>query len=133
MSSSTAFMIAALSRPSTVGAMVPSSRRLADAMARAAGGSQLIELGAGTGAITAALCRMHLDLPIMAVELDPRLAQLLRERFLIERPASRLIQFTHLPWEPFRLRCGEALRWRRRASVWRNMPPASIWELSASA
>jgi phosphatidylethanolamine/phosphatidyl-N-methylethanolamine N-methyltransferase len=183
MSSTTAFMIAALSRPGTVGAIVPSSRRLADAMARAAGGSQqLIELGAGTGAITAALCRIHLDVPLTAVELDPRLAQLLRERFpmievraaaahevlcepqrgsgaavlvsslpfrslppglrnrssvaierfLIERPASRLVQFTHLPWEPFHLRFGASLRWRRLASVWRNMPPASIWELSAS-
>jgi hypothetical protein len=53
------------------------------------------------------------------------------ERFLIERPASRLVQFTHLPWEPFRLRFGESLRWRRLESVWRNMPPASVWELSA--
>jgi len=182
MSSTTAFMIAALSRPGTVGAIVPSSRRLADAMARASGGSQqLIELGAGTGAITAALCRIHVNVPIMAVELDPRLAQLLRERFpmievraaaahevlsepqrlpgaavlvsslpfrslppglrrrssvaiehfLIERPASRLVQFTHLPWEPFPLSCARSLRWQKLESVWRNMPPASVWELSA--
>jgi phosphatidylethanolamine/phosphatidyl-N-methylethanolamine N-methyltransferase len=82
MSEVPAFMFLALCRPSTVGAIVPSSRRLADAMARAAAGSQyLIELGAGTGAITAALRRHHPDVPLLAVELEPRLARQLRERF----------------------------------------------------
>jgi phospholipid N-methyltransferase len=154
---------------------------LADAMARAAAGSQrLIELGSGTGTITAALSRCHPDIPILAVELDLGLAQYLRERFpmievraaaahevlcepqcgstavvlvsslpfrslpprlrirssmaierfLIERPASRLVQYTYLPWEPFHLRFGESLRWRRLELVWRNAPPAWVWELS---
>lgn len=48
MSSMTAFVISAFSRHSTVGAILPSSSRLADAMARTAVGAQhLIELGAG--------------------------------------------------------------------------------------
>lgn len=82
MSDATAFMFLALCRPSTVGAILPSSRRLADTMARAAAGAQgLIELGAGTGAITAALCRRHPDVPLLAVELEPLLARQLRERF----------------------------------------------------
>jgi phospholipid N-methyltransferase len=82
MSDAAAFIFLALSRPSTVGAILPSSRRLAEAMARAAAGSQgLIELGAGTGAITAALRRCHPDVPLLAVELEPRLAQQLRARF----------------------------------------------------
>jgi len=82
MSDATAFMFLALCRPSTVGAILPSSRRLAETMARAAHGAQgLIELGAGTGAITAALCRSHPDVPLQAVELEPRLARQLRERF----------------------------------------------------
>ena len=77
-----AFMFLALCRPSTVGAILPSSRQLAETMARAAAGSQqLIELGAGTGAITAALCRQHPQTPLLAVELEPRLAHQLRERF----------------------------------------------------
>jgi len=76
------FLALALSRPSTVGAILPSSRRLADTMARAAHGSQrLIELGAGTGAITAALRRHYPDVPLLAVEMEPRLARQLRERF----------------------------------------------------
>jgi phospholipid N-methyltransferase len=54
------------------------------------------------------------------------------ERFLIERPASRLVQYTYLPWEPFHLRFGESLRWRQLESVWRNVPPAWVWELSSS-
>lgn len=183
MSSTNAFVILAFSRHRTVGAILPSSRRLADAMARAAVGAQhLIELGAGTGAITAALCRCHPGVPILAVELETKLAQCLRERFpmievraaaahavlrephrgsvaavlvsslpfrslpprlrnrssvaieryLIERPASRLVQYTYLPREPFRLRFGESLRWRRLQSVWGNVPPAWIWELSSS-
>ena len=183
MSSTTAFVILAFSRHSTVGAILPSSSRLADAMARAAVGAQeLIELGAGTGAITAALCRCHPGVPILAVEMEGELAHCLRERFpmievragaahevlcesqrgavaavlisslpsrslpprlrirssmaierfLIERPASRLVQYTYLPWVPFHLRFGESLRWRRLEAVWQNVPPAWVWELTSS-
>ena len=75
-----AFMLVAAARPSTVGAILPSSRHLADAMARAARGAEhLVELGAGTGAITEALCEQHPDVPTQAVEMDPLLAQHLRE------------------------------------------------------
>jgi len=183
MSDTTDFIVSALSRRGTVGAILPSSRRLADAMARAAGGSErLIELGAGTGAITAALCRRHPGVPILAVELELALAQILGkrfpmievraaaahevlrepqhdsettvlvsslpfrslplrlrlrsslaiERFLIERPARRLVQYTYLPREPFRLRLGESLHWHRLERVWRNAPPAWVWELRSS-
>ena len=77
-----AFMLLALSRRGTVGAILPSSQRLADAMAQAADGcGALIELGAGTGAITAALRRRHPAVPLLAVEMEPRLARHLRERF----------------------------------------------------
>jgi len=181
MSEVPAFMFLALSRPSTVGAILPSSRQLAEAMARAACGSQqLIELGAGTGAITAALRRHHPEVPLLAVELEPRLAQQLRERFptvevrtaaahevlreasclsgetvlvsslpfrslpprlrlrsslAIERflsaqPGRRLVQYSYVPREPFKLRRRSALRWRRLAAVWGNAPPAWVWELT---
>lgn len=176
-----AFMAVALARPSTVGAILPSSRHLADAMARSAAGAQrLIELGAGTGAITAALCEQHPDVPTLAVEMEHELADHLRqrfprievraaaahevlrgisgaghaalvsslpfrslpprlrlrsslaiERFLLSHPTCRLIQYTYLPRVPFDLRLGTSLRWRRVASVWRNVPPAWVWELSA--
>jgi len=180
---STAFMTIALARPSTIGAILPSSRHLADAMARAATGApRLIELGAGTGAITEALCRHHPGVPTWAVEMEPQLARHLRERFpqvevqvapahevlaesqrrpgpsvlisslpfrslpprlrlrsslaieryLIEHPARRLVQYTYLPCVPFDLRLGESLHWRQLEVVWRNVPPAWVWELSSS-
>jgi phosphatidylethanolamine/phosphatidyl-N-methylethanolamine N-methyltransferase len=179
-----AFMLVAAARPSTVGAILPSSRHLADAMARAARGAEhLVELGAGTGAITEALCEQHPDVPTQAVEMDPLLAQHLRERFpqidvrtaaahevlrtlprrrhptvlvsslpfrslpwrlrlrsslaierfLVEHPAHRLVQYTYLPQVPFDLRRGSDLRWRRLDAVWRNVPPAWVWELRADA
>jgi phosphatidylethanolamine/phosphatidyl-N-methylethanolamine N-methyltransferase len=180
----TAFMLVAAARPSTVGAILPSSRHLADAMARAACGAEcLIELGAGTGAITEALRERHPDLPTIVVELDPLLAAQLRERFpqvdvraapahevlaglppgapptalvsslpfrslplrlrlrsslaiercLIANPSHRLIQYTYQPRVPFDLRLGDSLRWRRLDVVWRNVPPAWVWELRADA
>jgi phosphatidylethanolamine/phosphatidyl-N-methylethanolamine N-methyltransferase len=178
---STAFISAAVAQPGTVGAIWPSSRHLADAMARAAAGAhRLIELGAGTGAITAALCEQHPDVPTLAVEMQSELADHLRarfprievraaaahvvlrdqrrpcptalvsslpfrslpmrlrlrsslaiERFLLAHPARRLVQYTYLPRVPFDLRLGSSLRWRRLEAVWRNLPPAWVWELSA--
>jgi phosphatidylethanolamine/phosphatidyl-N-methylethanolamine N-methyltransferase len=179
---STAFIAAAVARPNTVGAVWPSSRHLADAMARAASGAQrLIELGAGTGAITEALCEQHPDVPTLAVEMQDELADHLRqrfprievraaaahevlrdqrrggptalvsslpfrslpmrlrlrsslaiERFLLAHPARRLVQYTYLPRAPFDLRLGTSLRWRRLEAVWRNVPPAWVWELRAA-
>jgi len=178
-----AFVFMALCRPSTVGAILPSSQRLAEAMSRAARGcSALIELGAGTGAITAALCRQHPGVPLQVVELQARLAQHLRQRFpdaevlqapahhvlaqahvgppglvlvsslpfrslpprlrlrsslaierlLIERPGSRLVQYSYLPREPFALRRAAQLQWRRLGAVWGNTPPAWVWELRSA-
>ncbi len=175
-----AFFLTAFARPSTVGAILPSSRHLARAMAQAAAGAErLIELGAGTGAITEALCRQHPDIPTTAVELEPKLAHHLSRRFpgievrtaaahdvlkamaggtastvlvsslpfrslprvwrntsslaiedfLLHDPLRRLIQFTYQPRAPFDLVHSHALRWRRVNVVWRNAPPAWVWEL----
>ncbi len=75
-------MMLAFARPTMVGALLPSSRALAQAMARAADGASLVvELGAGTGAITALLVERHPDVPMIAVELQPQMAQMLAERF----------------------------------------------------
>lgn len=179
-----AFVMIAFARPSTVGAILPSSRHLADAMAEAAhGAQQLIELGAGTGAITEALCRHHPTVPTLAVEMEPALAQHLRgrfptvqvqdrpahevlkateptaptntvlvsslpfrslpahwrgrsslaiEQFLLSHPSRRLVQYTYQPRAPFDLTHAQALRWRRVRTVWRNAPPAWVWELAAA-
>ena len=75
-------MMLAFARPTMVGALLPSSRALALAMAEAADGAKLIvELGAGTGAITAGLVERHPHVPTIAVELQDEMAQMLAERF----------------------------------------------------
>lgn len=76
------FMLRAASRPAMVGAVAPSSRRLARAIGAAADGAdRTVELGAGTGAVTAALLERHAGRPLTAVEIDPHWADGLRRRF----------------------------------------------------
>ena len=76
------FVWQAVARRGMVGALAPSSRRLAHAMALAARGADLVvELGAGTGAITAALVEARGLQPLVAVEIDPRWADTLKRRF----------------------------------------------------
>jgi len=74
-----------LQNPKSVGAVVPSGRRLANAMAAeidlAAPGA-VIELGGGTGNITAALLEAGLPLEDLAVvERDPTFAKVISARF----------------------------------------------------
>ena len=74
-------MALALTRPSLVGAVAPSSRHLARAMNAQVGmADALIELGAGTGAVTEALHRAAPARPLLAVELQPDLAAGLQRR-----------------------------------------------------
>jgi phosphatidylethanolamine/phosphatidyl-N-methylethanolamine N-methyltransferase len=74
-----------LRNPITVGAIAPSSRRLADAMARQVPldpPGWVIELGGGTGVITAALLRAGVAPErLVVVERDPLLHRHLAERF----------------------------------------------------
>ncbi|MBM3846354.1 MAG: methyltransferase domain-containing protein [Verrucomicrobia bacterium] len=84
--------------PRPIGAACPSSPKLARRVAQAVGnkpGNFILEIGAGTGAITAALLRhcapMH---RLIAVERSPSMVQHLRHRFadlrIIEGDACRL-------------------------------------------
>jgi phosphatidylethanolamine/phosphatidyl-N-methylethanolamine N-methyltransferase len=74
-----------LANPRRTGSVVPSSRRLAAAMARwlpANPESFVLELGPGTGIVTAALLKRGLrEEKLVAIEHNPKLAKLLRERF----------------------------------------------------
>lgn len=64
------------------GAVAPSSKYLADAMARAAqGAGALVELGAGSGAVTRALARWFPQQRLVVVELRKDLASGLRREF----------------------------------------------------
>lgn len=173
-------MMLAFARPAMVGALLPSSRALARAMARCADGAELIiELGAGTGVITEALARRHPQAPMIAVELQDELAEHLKarfpqvdvraapahevlrglqaakprvvivsslpfrslprrwrdqsslaiERFLLADARRHLVQYTYQPRAPFDLQHADELRWHKRCVVWRNAPPAWVWEL----
>jgi phosphatidylethanolamine/phosphatidyl-N-methylethanolamine N-methyltransferase len=50
---------------------------------------------------------------------------------LLANKARRLVQFTYLPKIPFTAPPG--LCWRRIKTVWRNVPPANIWQLAAKS
>lgn len=77
-----AFLSAALRRPATMGAVAPSSERLATVLASVvprSGAPVVVELGPGTGAVSAVIARR---LPPggrhLAVELDPAMVDYLR-------------------------------------------------------
>ncbi|MBI3154936.1 MAG: hypothetical protein HYZ20_05970 [Burkholderiales bacterium] len=79
-----------LRSPSLTGAVAPSSQFLARAMADAArGAGRIIELGAGTGAVTRALARQHPVATLTLVELQPALARRLQRSFPLARVIAR--------------------------------------------
>lgn len=167
-----------IKNPLLTGAVAPSSKYLANAMAREAAGDQpLVELGAGTGAITQGLIQRFPDKHLIAVEYQPDLAKRLAQRFakvdvkqatakdvidhlpftekgyilvsslpfrslpesvhqetvrsiltlLQHNPLSKLIQFTYGRIAPFAVPAD--FHWRFVTRVWRNVPPAAVWEL----
>ena len=74
-----------LKNPGQIGAIAPSSKRLADAMARQVphgGSGPVIELGGGTGSITEGLLRAHIaPSRLVIIERDPALHRLLQQQF----------------------------------------------------
>jgi phosphatidylethanolamine/phosphatidyl-N-methylethanolamine N-methyltransferase len=81
-----------VARPSQVGAVAPSSPGLARAIAAQidpSGNSPILELGPGTGVVTAALiARGIAPKRIVSIEYDPDFAKLVAQRF----PAVRVIR-----------------------------------------
>lgn len=73
-----------LAKPRQVASIVPSSRFLERRVVRVAEPERagvVVELGPGTGGTTRALLRsMRPDARLLAIEIDPRLAELVRER-----------------------------------------------------
>jgi phosphatidylethanolamine/phosphatidyl-N-methylethanolamine N-methyltransferase len=74
-----------LANPQRMGSVVPSSRKLATAMAHwlpIDPESFVLELGPGTGAVTEALIERGLrEEKLVAIEHNPKMARLLREKF----------------------------------------------------
>jgi phospholipid N-methyltransferase len=77
------FLRGFLERPREVGSIIPSSRFLERRVVRFAAVSTartIVELGPGTGGTTRAVLRaMHPDAKLLAIEIHPRFAQLLRQ------------------------------------------------------
>jgi phosphatidylethanolamine/phosphatidyl-N-methylethanolamine N-methyltransferase len=86
------FLCEAITHPSTVGALFPSSKRLANALAQQISYNNsglIIELGAGTGAVTAALLQQKsFQHELIVIERSTKLAKHLMHRF----PNVRVIQ-----------------------------------------
>lgn len=86
------FLRSLVARPRAIGAIAPSSpalaRKIAEQVDPAVPGT-VLELGPGTGVVTDALIARGIGIErIFAVEADPDLAQLMRERF----PALRVVE-----------------------------------------
>ena len=138
----------------------------------------IVEIGAGTGAITESLATRHPDVQLIVFELAPSLADNLRARFPGARvisgafhenvsvldglpkrtvlvsalpfkslprrvvrptvdafaafmraaPGRHLMQFSYSLRAPFV--APEDFGWQRVTTVWRNAPPANVWQLS---
>jgi len=85
LSDTTLFLQEWLANPQRTGAVAPSSPKLAAAMARWLPSDPeafVLELGPGTGAVTEALLKRGLrEDRLVAIERNPKLARLLRDRF----------------------------------------------------
>lgn len=92
------FIRRAITRPKSIGAVMPSSKSLADAMAAEIDPDQpgrVVELGGGTGNITAALLNGRvLPKDLIVIEQEPELCKVISRRFpdikVIQGNAARL-------------------------------------------
>ena len=102
-----------IDKPLRTGAVMPSSKALARAMARAVdpeASGPVIELGPGTGPVTAALVERGIDPSrLVLVEFNPDFCRLLRTRY----PTATVIQ-------------GDAYRLRRLVETTLKEPAAAI-------
>jgi phosphatidylethanolamine/phosphatidyl-N-methylethanolamine N-methyltransferase len=91
--------------PRSIGALIPSSRALARTMTesipRLGDRDVIVELGPGTGAITRSIVSAYPRNRVIAVEKNPRLAAMLRERYpridVAETCVSTLSRDLHIP------------------------------------
>jgi phosphatidylethanolamine/phosphatidyl-N-methylethanolamine N-methyltransferase len=102
-----------IEKPISIGAVMPSSRVLARAMARYVdpeSNGPVIELGPGTGPVTQALVRQGIDpARLVLVEFNPDFCRLLRARY----PAATVVQ-------------GDAYRLRRLLDGYVDEPAAAV-------
>ena len=96
------FLGTVVRNPRSVGAVAPSSRRLANHMvADIVPGSRVIELGAGTGALTRAILACGVSpADLLAIEQNEAFSEMLRKRFpgvaVVTDNASALSRHAHV-------------------------------------
>ena len=96
------FLGTVVRNPRSVGAVAPSSRRLANHMvADIVPGSRVIELGAGTGALTRAILACGVSpADLLAIEQNEAFSEMLRKRFpgvaVVTDNASALCRHAHV-------------------------------------
>ena len=102
-----------IEKPISIGAVMPSSRVLARAMARYVdpqSNGPVIELGPGTGPVTQAIVRQGVDpARLILVEFNPDFCRMLRTRY----PAATVVQ-------------GDAYRLRRLLESYVDEPAAAV-------
>ncbi len=113
------FFICLLKDPRTIGALVPSSARLARELAHLAKNSDhVLELGAGTGAVTQALSKVVTAEKLQVVELQKKLAASLIKKY----PNLRVLQSAaHLALDNYRQDGSVAVV---SSLPFRSLPPA---------
>ena len=113
------FFICMLKDPRTIGALVPSSARLARELAHLAKNSDhVLELGAGTGAVTQALSKVVTAEKLQVVELQKKLAASLIKKY----PNLRVLQSAaHLALDNYRQNGSVAVV---SSLPFRSLPPA---------
>ncbi|MFQ3639827.1 MAG: methyltransferase domain-containing protein [Chloracidobacterium sp.] len=116
----TIFWKAFIKHPRQTGAIVPSSRRLAQAMlarTRLQTARLVIELGPGTGAFTASILNaLPPDATLLAIERNPELVEFLCRRWpraqIVCDDAARLSHYlARYPHPPAAIFCGLPLSW----------------------
>ena len=113
------FFICLLKDPRTIGTLVPSSARLARELAHLAKNSDhVLELGAGTGAVTQALSKVVTAEKLQVVELQKKLAASLIKKY----PNLRVLQSAaHLALDNYRQDGSVAVV---SSLPFRSLPPA---------
>jgi phosphatidylethanolamine/phosphatidyl-N-methylethanolamine N-methyltransferase len=144
-----------IGKPLSIGAVTPSGKVLARAMASyvdPAAAGPVVELGPGTGPITEALVAQGIDpARLVLVEFDPTFCRLLREpaaaivsglplftkplkirlKLLYEAlalmaPGAPFVQFTYATVAPIP-RALDRVRAEGSERIWMNIPPARVW------
>lgn len=113
------FLLRMLKNPRTTGALAPSSARLARELANLAKDSEnVLELGAGTGAVTHALSKVVNEEKLQVVELQKKLAATLKKRY----PNLKVLHSTaHCALDNYR-QCGSVAV--VSSLPFRSLPPA---------